>query len=127
MLQSSGQSWRIIFLRSISLVHCTGGGQTKCLNFGKGIHYLKNNLFPVPRIFEIIQQSSNTPWREMYQVFNMGHRMEIMCAPEIAPEIIAVANSFDIDAQIIGVCEQSEDDSNHVTIEVAGESYCYPA
>jgi phosphoribosylformylglycinamidine cyclo-ligase len=107
------------------LVHCTGGGQTKCMKFGKGIHYIKNNLFPTPRIFEIIQESSNKLWQEMYQIFNMGHRMEIMCVPEAALDIIKTASAFGIDAQVIGNCESAPAEKNCVTIEVAGESYTY--
>jgi len=108
------------------IIHCTGGGQTKCLKFGAGILYHKENLFPVPRIFEIIQESSRKPWQEMYEIFNMGHRMEIMCLPETAPDIIASANAYGVDAQVIGICEASYDENNHVSLDAAGESFTYP-
>ena len=89
------------------MIHNTGGGQTKILNFGKGITYLKNNLFKIPKIFEIIKKSSETLWKEMYQVFNMGHRMEICCDESIAKEIIDIAKKYDIESKIIGQCEKS--------------------
>ena len=89
------------------MIHNTGGGQTKILNFGKGITYLKNNLFRLPKIFEIIKKSSETLWKEMYQVFNMGHRMEICCDESIAKEIINIAKKYNIESKIIGQCEKS--------------------
>jgi len=89
------------------MIHNTGGGQTKILNFGKGITYLKNNLFKIPKIFEIIRKSSETLWKEMYQVFNMGHRMEICCDESIAKEIIDIAKKYNIESKIIGQCEKS--------------------
>ncbi len=89
------------------MIHNTGGGQTKILNFGKGITYLKNNLFKIPKIFEIIKTSSETLWKEMYQVFNMGHRMEICCDELIAKEIIDIAKKYNIKSKIIGQCEKS--------------------
>lgn len=89
------------------MIHNTGGGQTKILNFGKGITYLKNNLFKIPKIFEIIEKSSETLWKEMYQVFNMGHRMEICCDESIAKEIIDIAKKYNIESKIIGQCEKS--------------------
>ena len=89
------------------IIHDTGGGQTKILNYGKGIKYVKNNLFQVPKIFEIIQRSSETKWKEMFQVFNMGHRMEIICDESTAKEIIKLAKKFQIDSKIVGYCEKS--------------------
>ncbi|MFX0187461.1 MAG: AIR synthase related protein [Candidatus Hodarchaeota archaeon] len=89
------------------IIHNTGGGQTKILNFGNGIKYIKNNLFQIPKIFEIIQQSSGTHWKEMYSVFNMGHRMELLCNELIAPEIIKITKKYNIDSKIIGHCEKS--------------------
>jgi phosphoribosylformylglycinamidine cyclo-ligase len=89
------------------IIHNTGGGQIKVLNFGKNISYVKDNLFKLPKIFEIIQHSSETDWREMYQVFNMGHRLEIYCKEEISKELIKIANSFGVDAKVIGFCEKS--------------------
>lgn len=88
------------------MVHCTGGAQTKVLHFiGEGRHVIKDNLFIVPPLFQAIQESSNTSWREMYQVFNMGHRMELYVEPEIADEFINISKSFNVDAQIIGRVE----------------------
>lgn len=89
------------------IIHNTGGGQTKSLGFGEGLHYVKNDLFKLPKIFEIIQDSSNTQWKEMYQVFNMGHRLEIYCKEEIANKIIQIAKKYQIQAKIIGRCESS--------------------
>jgi len=89
------------------IIHNTGGGQTKILNFGKGIKYVKNNLFSLPKLFELIQRSSETQWKEMYGVFNMGHRMELLCHESIATEIIKIAKNYNIDAKIIGHCEKS--------------------
>jgi phosphoribosylformylglycinamidine cyclo-ligase len=90
------------------IIHNTGGGQTKCLNFGKGIKYVKNSLFDLPEIFKIIQKSSETTWKEMYQVFNMGHRLEFYCDESIANEIIQTAEKFDLEAKIIGYCEKNK-------------------
>lgn len=88
------------------LVHCSGGAQTKVLHFiNDTIHVVKNNLFPVPPLFELIHEQSGTAWEEMYKVFNMGHRMEIYVPEAIAQEIISISQSFDIDAQIIGHVE----------------------
>jgi phosphoribosylformylglycinamidine cyclo-ligase len=78
------------------IIHNTGGGQTKNLNYGKGIKYVKNNLFTLPKIFELIQNSSETQWEEMFSVFNMGHRMELYCEEPLAKEIIKIAKSFNI-------------------------------
>ena len=89
------------------IIHNTGGGQTKILNFGRGIQYFKNDLFKVPAIFEIIQASSRTKWKEMFSVFNMGHRMELICNESITSEIIKSAQKFNIYAKIIGYCEKS--------------------
>ncbi|HZH70652.1 MAG TPA: AIR synthase related protein [Flavobacteriaceae bacterium] len=84
------------------MVHCSGGAQTKILHFVNNLHVVKDNMFPVPPLFELIQKESKTDWKEMYQVFNMGHRMEIYCAPEVAEKLIAISQSFAIDAQIVG-------------------------
>jgi phosphoribosylformylglycinamidine cyclo-ligase len=90
------------------LVHCSGGAQTKVLHFiNDDIHVIKDNLFPVPPLFQLIQEQSGTDWKEMYKVFNMGHRMEIYVSPEIAEAIIAISKSFNIDAQIVGRVESS--------------------
>jgi phosphoribosylformylglycinamidine cyclo-ligase len=89
------------------MVHCSGGGQTKVLHFVQNVHVVKDNLFPVPPLFEMIQKESNTEWKEMYRVFNMGHRMEIYTDVESANEMIALAKTFNIEAQIIGRVEES--------------------
>jgi len=102
------------------IIHNTGGGQTKNLHYGKGIKYLKNNLFNPPKIFEIIQNSSETQWREMFSVFNMGHRMELYCNESIAGEIITIAKKYDIEAKIIGQCEKSPFKEKNV-VEIKSE------
>jgi phosphoribosylformylglycinamidine cyclo-ligase len=89
------------------IVHNTGGGQTKVLNFGEGIHYIKDNLFSLPEIFKVIQSSSETQWKEMYQVFNMGHRLEIYCKESIAEKIIETSKKYNVKAKIIGFCEKA--------------------
>ena len=96
------------------LVHCSGGGQTKVLHFIDNIHVIKDNLFYTQPLFQLIQEQSKTDWKEMYQVFNMGHRMEIYIKPEFANEIIKISNSFNIEAKIIGRCEKA--DSKKLTI-----------
>lgn len=91
------------------LVHCSGGAQTKVLHFlNDGLRAVKDNLFPIPPLFEMIQQQSKTDWQEMYKVFNMGHRMEVYTDEQTAQEVIAISKSFDIDARIIGHVEQSD-------------------
>ncbi len=89
------------------MVHCSGGAQTKVMNFVDNLHVVKDNLFPIPPLFRIIQEQSGTPWQEMYKVFNMGHRFEIYVYPEFADDIIAIAREFNIDAQIVGYCTES--------------------
>jgi phosphoribosylformylglycinamidine cyclo-ligase len=103
-----------------ALIHITGGGQTKTLNFGKGIKYVKNNLFKLPKIFEIIQESSKTSWEEMYSVFNMGHRLEIYCHESFAKEIIKIAKKFNIEGKVIGFCEKSSN-KNRNSMEVSSD------
>lgn len=91
------------------MVHCTGGAQTKVLNFvGENCKVIKDNMFPIPPLFKTIQQQSGTDWQEMYKVFNMGHRMEIYVAPEDAEQVIALSKSFNIDAQVIGHIEEGK-------------------
>lgn len=89
------------------MVHCSGGAQTKVLHFIDDLHIIKNNLFPVPPLFKLIQQESKTSWQEMYRVFNMGHRMELYVPQEIADELIKISQSFGVDAQIIGYVENA--------------------
>jgi len=90
------------------MVHCSGGGQTKVMHFmPENLCIIKDNLFNIPPVFEIIQQESGTSYREMYKVFNMGHRMEIYIKEDYAQEVINIAGEFNIAAQIIGYCESS--------------------
>ncbi|HNR85521.1 MAG TPA: AIR synthase-related protein [Taishania sp.] len=90
------------------MVHCSGGAQTKVLHFVGNVHIIKDNLFETPLLFRIIHEESGTDWKEMYKVFNMGHRMEIYCSPEHAQEIIEISKSFNVDAQIVGRVEASD-------------------
>ena len=90
------------------MVHCSGGAQTKILHFADKMRIVKDNLFPAPPLFRLIQEQSGTDWAEMYKVFNMGHRMEIYLAPEYAEEVMAISKSFRIDAQIVGRVEKSD-------------------
>jgi len=84
------------------MVHCSGGAQTKILHFIKNLHIIKDHMFPIPPLFKLIQEQSKTDWKEMYQVFNCGHRMELYVTSEIAEDIIEISKSFNVDAQIIG-------------------------
>lgn len=90
------------------MVHCSGGAQTKILHFIKELHIIKDNLFEAPPLFKLIQKESKTDWKEMYQVFNMGHRMELYVSPDIAEDIIAISKSFKVDAKIVGRVEASK-------------------
>lgn len=99
------------------IVHCTGGGQVKCKDFGRGIHYVKDNLFNLPPIFEAIFAEGEISAKEMYQVFNCGHLIELYVEPEIAEDIIALAASFQVDARVIGRTEASDSDTNQVTVQ----------
>jgi len=90
------------------MVHCSGGGQTKILNFIDKLHIIKDSLFDVPPLFKLIQKESNTNWREMYQVFNMGHRMELYVPKKIATDIIEISKIFNVDAKIVGTVILSE-------------------
>ena len=96
------------------MVHCSGGAQTKVMNFVQNKHVIKDNLFPVPPLFDLIQRESGTDWAEMYKVFNMGHRMEIYLRPEHAARVIDIAASFGIDARVVGRVEEAP--ANHLTI-----------
>ena len=89
------------------MVHCSGGAQTKILHFVEDLHIIKDNMFDVPPLFKLIQEESGTDWKEMYQVFNMGHRMEIYCNPSVAQDLIAISESFGVAAQIVGKVEAS--------------------
>jgi phosphoribosylformylglycinamidine cyclo-ligase len=90
------------------MVHCSGGAQTKILHFVEELHIIKDNMFDVPPLFKLIQEQSGTDWREMYQVFNCGHRMELYVPEEVAEEIIGISQSFNVDAQIVGRVEASD-------------------
>lgn len=97
------------------MVHCTGGAQTKVMHFVNNKHVIKNNLFAIPPLFKLIKEQSGTDWKEMYKVFNMGHRMEIYVSPQEAQAVIDIAREFNIDAKIIGYVEDAP--SNRLTIE----------
>lgn len=105
------------------MVHCSGGAQTKILHFVKDLHIIKDNMFEVPPLFKLIQEQSGTDWKEMYQVFNMGHRMEIYVPEEIASQIIEISKSFNVEAKIVGRVEASE--SNKLTISSEFGEFIY--
>ncbi|GAB4430266.1 MAG: AIR synthase-related protein [Bacteroidia bacterium] len=100
------------------LIHNTGGGQTKCLKFVQGLHIVKDRLFPTPPVFRLIQAASGASWEQMYRVFNMGHRLEIYTDPATAADIVALAATFGIEAQIIGHCEAAP----HNRLTIRGEA-----
>ena len=105
------------------MIHCSGGGQIKILNFVNDMHIVKDNLFPLPVLFRLIHEQSETPWHEMYRVFNMGHRFEIYTNEKSADDIIRIASSFDMDARIIGHCESSDTKKlrvRHIRILISG-------
>ncbi len=107
-----------------ALIHCSGGGQTKCLRFGHGVHFVKHNLFDTPAVFAAIQQASGTPWREMYEVFNMGHRMEVYVPGPRVSEVIDIAREAGIEARQIGFTESAE--STRLTLTGPdGEDFVY--
>ena len=99
------------------MVHCSGGAQTKVLHFVKNVRIIKDSLFPCPPLFKMIQEESNTPWNEMYKVFNMGHRMELYVPEEIASEIIAISEKYNVAAKIVGRVEAAE----KASVEIKGE------
>ena len=105
------------------MIHCSGGAQTKILHFIDNLHIIKDNLFDTPPLFNIIKQESNTEWKEMYKVFNMGHRMELYVKPDISDQIIEISKSFGVDAKIIGRVEDSE--SKKLTISSEHGSFVY--
>ncbi|WP_222984761.1 AIR synthase related protein [Flagellimonas meishanensis] len=105
------------------MVHCSGGAQTKILHFVDDLHIVKDNLFPVPPLFQLIQEQSGTDWKEMYQVFNCGHRMELYVDKHVAEDIISISKSFDVDARIIGHVEASE--SKKLTIQSEYGTFIY--
>ena len=103
----------------LGLVHCSGGGQTKCMRFGTNVYHIKDNLFTPPPLFQEIQRVSGTTDNEMHQVYNMGHRFEVYCKPEAVDDIIALSNIYQIDAKVIGHTEKSmkADHHNHLSIK----------
>ena len=105
------------------MVHCSGGAQTKILHFIDNLHIVKDNMFEVPPLFKLIQEQSKTDWKEMYQVFNCGHRMEIYVKPEVAEDIIAISKSFNVDAKIIGSVKAS--DQKKLTIKSKYGTFSY--
>ncbi len=105
------------------LIHCSGGAQTKVMNFVNNKHIIKDNLFDIPHVFNLIQKESGTSWREMYQVFNMGHRLEIYTDDNTADEIISICDSFSLDAKIIGRVEQNS--TNKLTIKSSKGHFNY--
>ena len=105
------------------IVHCSGGAQTKVLHFIEDLHVIKDNLFDAPPLFRLIQQQSKTDWKEMYKVFNMGHRLEIYTNEQHAQAIIDIAKSFNIDAKIIGRVEKNS--GKKVTIKSKEGTFVY--
>ena len=105
------------------MVHCSGGAQTKVLHFTDNVHIIKDNLFEIPTLFKVIQEESKTDWKEMYKVFNMGHRMEIYVPQQYAKDIIAISKSFGVDAQIVGRVEKNN--GNKLTINSTFGTYEY--
>lgn len=105
------------------MVHCSGGAQTKVLHFVDNVHVIKDNLFPIPPLFKLIQEQSKTDWKEMYQVFNCGHRMEIYVPQELAEDIIAISKSFNVDAKIVGRVEAFEGKKLTITSEFGTFEY----
>jgi phosphoribosylformylglycinamidine cyclo-ligase len=103
------------------MIHCSGGAQTKVMHFIDRLRVIKDNLFDLPPLFRLIHEQSGTPWLEMYQVFNMGHRLEIYTAPERAEQIIEVSRSFGVDARIIGRVEPADQKE----VIIAGEQGQY--
>jgi phosphoribosylformylglycinamidine cyclo-ligase len=105
------------------VVHCSGGAQTKVLHFIEGLHVIKDNLFEIPPLFKLIQEASGTDWKEMYKVFNMGHRLEIYLPPSFAKQVIDLSKSFGVDAKIIGRVEASE--KKQATIKTDAGDFVY--
>lgn len=107
------------------VVHCSGGAQTKCIRFGRDVHFVKDNLFETPPLFKAIQTASQTAWQEMYKVFNMGHRMELYVPVENVDQVIAIATSFDIDAQQVGYTEASDSGNRLTLTDRLGNTFQY--
>lgn len=107
------------------MVHCTGGAQTKCMKFGKGIHYVKDSLFEIPPIFSYIRKTKGYSLRDMFPVYNMGHRLEVFATKEQVDEILSIARDCGIEAKVIGYCEASASGNNELTIKHDGETIRY--
>ena len=105
------------------MIHCSGGAQTKILHFVDALHIVKDNMFPIPPLFKMIQEQSKTDWKEMYQVFNCGHRMEIYVSSEVADNIITISKSYNVNAQIVGRVEASEKKKLTITSEFGTFEY----
>ena len=105
------------------MIHCSGGAQTKILHFIDNLHIIKDNMFPIPPLFKLIQGQSKTDWKEMYQVFNCGHRMELYVSPEVAEDIISISKSFNVNAQIIGRVEASKEKKLTISSEFGEFNY----
>ena len=105
------------------MIHCSGGAQTKILKFIDNLHVIKDNFFKIPPLFEIIQKESNTSAKEMYQVFNMGHRLEFYVDPSFAKKIISISKKFNVDAQVIGRVESS--DTKKLTLKTTKGEFIY--
>lgn len=112
----------------VAFLHCTGGGQVKCKDFGHGIHYIKDRLFELPPLFQALRASGQMEDRELYQVFNMGHRLEVYCEPEVAEKVVSIAGRYDVEAKVIGRTEASAlktGQENRVTISSALGTFEY--
>jgi phosphoribosylformylglycinamidine cyclo-ligase len=108
------------------IIHCTGGGQVKCKNFGRGLHYIKDGLFPFPPLFKAIQSAGNIPMSEMFQIFNAGHRMELYADSSATADIIGIASGYSVEAKVIGRVEESASPrENALTIKYGGETMTY--
>ena len=105
------------------MIHCSGGAQTKILHFVDDLHIIKDNMFPIPPLFKLIQSQSKTDWKEMYQVFNCGHRMELYVSPEIAEDIMAISKSYNVNAQIVGRVAASDTKKLTITSEFGTFEY----
>jgi phosphoribosylformylglycinamidine cyclo-ligase len=109
------------------MVHCSGGGQTKCRRFGTKVHFIKDNLFPVPPVFAEIARVSGTDPKEMHQVYNMGHRLEVFLEPKDADQALRIAAELGLEARVVGRTEPSarSDGANHVTVVRDGQTLAY--
>lgn len=109
------------------VVHCTGGGQTKCIGFGRGVAYVKDDLFPAPPLFRLIAEHGGVSWREMYQTFNMGHRMELMVEPSVAAATMEISRRYGVDARVVGRCEEAPENRVVLTAPDGPQEYKRPS